>query len=525
MGKEMDRRDFLKGAGVFGGLLASTALIGCSDVSDSDNGGALADGPETWDQEADIVIIGFGYAGIGVAKAAEKAGCSAIIVEKMSKEDTGGASSCNGGLFILGSAASLHSASFGDWDMARCEDIATREIEANDWISSYATDLMDIEYAGTMVKLAPALDGNSIYVQIKEEVEQFSNVTVEYETPVKRLVVNKQTGEVLGVVAEKNGSEIFIKGKKGTVIATGGYESNKDLFNALHFKKFDYTTSAGPARTGDGLLMGAGLGAKVGNLQLGVEWNCYSLKKASEDNGTSIAFADMSGGGAIFVNSQGKRFDNETRNINHNKSTLPMFAFDGTSVDGHMAGYPNQPMWAVWDSTLIEQAPIVNVSQKFTWMMTHGFEWGTDNLAHVDKGWLTRADTLEELASKMQSKNIWDENVVVDAANLAATVERYNGFAQAGVDTDFDRPANTLQALTKPPYYAAEVLPAVLYTINGLVIDRYSQVLNWQDQPIPRLYAAGDVSQGPSRAISMLGCCVEGEIAGEQISQLEPWDA
>jgi succinate dehydrogenase/fumarate reductase flavoprotein subunit len=528
MDKGLDRRSFLKGAGVCGGLLATAALVGCSnDEPTQANAGALAGGPETWDLEADVVIVGFGYAGIGAARAAQEAGCSAIIVEKMPEADAGGASSCNGGLFLLSTAESLETASFGDWEAARCEDVAAKVVKANDWVSTFATDLIEMPYKGNTVLISPIMDGHSIYVQAKEDAKQLSNVSIEYETPVTRLVVDKQTGDVLGVAAEKNGSEIFIKGKKGTVIATGGYEENRELFNALHFKKFNYTTSAGPARTGDGLLMAAGLGAKVGNLQLGIEWNCYSLKKASEDAGTSVWLADMlTGGGAIFVNSQGKRFEDETRTLNHAKSTLPMYAFDGDSTDrGHMVGYPNQPTWAVWDSALVEKAPIANVTYKMTWMMTHGFDWGTDNLAHVDKGWLTRADTLEELAAQMQSKNMWDEDVVVDAAALAETVGRYNGFAQAGADADFNRPAEAMFALTQPPYYAAEILPAVLYTINGLVIDRYSQVLNWQDQPIPRLYAAGDVSQGTNTAITMLGCYAEGAIAVEQISQLEPWDA
>lgn len=527
MSKEVDRRAFLKGAGVCGGLFAAAALTGCgSDAPGETKEDVQTSGPDTWDLEADVVIVGFGYAGIGAARTAQELGCSAIIVEKMPEADAGGASSCNGGLFLVSPAARLEVSSFGDWETARCEDIAARAAEANEWISTFATDLMEMPYAGQTVQISASMDGHSIYEQVKEEVKQLSNVSVEYETPVTRLVVDKQTGDVLGVAAERNGSEIFIKGKKGTIIATGGYEENRELFNALHFKKFDYTTSAGPSRTGDGLLMAAVLGAKVGNLQLGIEWNSYSLKKASEDTGTSVWFVDMaSGGGAIFVNSQGKRFENETRTLNHSKSSLPMYAFDGNSADGHMIGYSNQPMWAVWDSALIEKAPIVNIAYQMTWMMTHGFEWGTDNLAHVDKGWLTRADTLEELAAQMTSKNMWGEDVVVDAAALAATVDRYNGFAQAGADADFNRPAEALFALTQPPYYMAEILPAVLYTINGLVIDGSSRVLNWQDQPIPRLYAAGDVSQGANTAITMLGCYAEGAIAVEQISQLESWDA
>ena len=48
-----------------------------------------------WDEEFDIVVVGYGYAGGVSAIEASKAGCSVLLLEKM--PDPGGISICSGG--------------------------------------------------------------------------------------------------------------------------------------------------------------------------------------------------------------------------------------------------------------------------------------------------------------------------------------------------------------------------------------------------------------------------------------------
>ena len=50
-----------------------------------------------------------------------------------------------------------------------------------------------------------------------------------YETRGLELVQNLQTGEILGVKAEDpNGSIMYIKARRGVILACGGYEANHE---------------------------------------------------------------------------------------------------------------------------------------------------------------------------------------------------------------------------------------------------------------------------------------------------------
>ena len=97
----------------------------------------------------------------------------------------------------------------------------------------------------------------------------------------------------------------------------------------------------------------------------------------------------------------------------------------------------------------------------------------------------------------------------VPAANLQATIARFNGFAATGTDSDFSRgvnyydhyytdpaitPNSCLAPLTLPPYYAFQMQPGDLGTKGGLVTDASSRVLDGSGNVIPGLYAAGNSS-------------------------------
>lgn len=527
---DVSRRDLLKGGAIFGAGIAATAavgLYGCAEeAKQASNDGANASViPAAWDYEADIVVLGCGYAGIGAAVAGNDAGNSVLIVECMDEEGKGGASGSNGGLVNSPTAERLKFNTYGKWSDERCEEFAERAAAARDWMANYYEKLEEREFGGAPAKFAPGM-GVEAYWPIVEETLALPNVSIEYNLRGRKLVSNPDTGEVLGLVAERDGQEVFVKASKGVVLATGGYEANPELVEAFHFPAFTYASAAGPARVGDGLLMAGALGARVGNLSQDVEWTPYALKVASKDAGGGVSLAAMGVGGAIYVNAAGKRFDNESRNLTHNKSTLPFLDFHGEPGNpDHTRGYVNLPLWAVWDAEMVASTPIAEQRPR-TYVNTHGFSWSQDNLANVEKGYLIEADAIEELASKMQSTNMWGDPVSVDATVLAATIDEYNGFVAAGEDKDFGRDPKQMKQLATGPFYAAELIPQILYTINGLVISEKSEVLDWNNEPIKRLYAAGDVCQGVLYSpITITGCCAQGQIASEQITALDAWDA
>ena len=86
-------------------------------------------------------------------------------------------------------------------------------------------------------------------------------------------------------------------------------------------------------------------------------------------------------------------------------------------------------------------------------------------------------------------------------------MERFNGFAETGVDLDFHRgeggherfqgdytnkPNPSLGPLDKPPYYAVAIYPGDVGTSGGLMTDEHARVLDDSGEPIPGLYAAGN---------------------------------
>jgi succinate dehydrogenase/fumarate reductase flavoprotein subunit len=73
-----------------------------------------------------------------------------------------------------------------------------------------------------------------------------------------------------------------------------------------------------------------------------------------------------------------------------------------------------------------------------------------------------------------------------------------------------------------PPFYAMNITPKTHYTLGGLVTDRNTNVLDMNHQPIPGLYAVGEVTgltHGANRlgSCSVTECLVMGRIAGKVI--------
>lgn len=73
-----------------------------------------------------------------------------------------------------------------------------------------------------------------------------------------------------------------------------------------------------------------------------------------------------------------------------------------------------------------------------------------------------------------------------------------------------------MEPLDTPPYYAAEMNMCTLYSIGGLDGDEHSRVLDWDNQPIGRLYRAGNI--GLNSDWFPLGVCACGGRASWQRS-------
>jgi len=109
------------------------------------------------------------------------------------------------------------------------------------------------------------------------------------------------------------------------------------------------------------------------------------------------------------------------------------------------------------------------------------------------------ADSIEALAAKLEGVNAEQVVKTVDAFNAAVMDDvKFNpaildGRGTRGLEIPKTNWANKLDT---PPYEAFAVTCGVTFTFGGLRINNDAQVLDTDLQPIPGLYAAGELVGG-----------------------------
>ena len=131
-------------------------------------------------------------------------------------------------------------------------------------------------------------------------------------------------------------------------------------------------------------------------------------------------------------------------------------------------------------------------------------------------GQVVKADTLEDLARQLE----------LDFSVLEAAVNDYNRSVEQQHDPRFQR-RTLINKIDHPPFYATAKTVTVHHTLGGVEINEHAQVLDQKKQPIPRLYAAGEVTGGIHGANRLGGnsfpdCIVFGRIAGTEAAAQPP---
>lgn len=512
MGNKISRRSFLGGALLTGASIAGMgALSACS--TEQAPGSSASD--IAWGHEADMVVLGSGCAGMYAAIEAANQGLSVIVLEKQPEATAGGDSRCNAAFLPLvanDAKLTMESYSFGKASEDWAYDIEEEAGAAIDWLLDNGCEWLN-KPEGFLKGYGPALYDTLLGAL------RATDATVMYETPATGLVQNSQ-GEVIGVLAENGGSAISVKAKKAVLVSTGSYTCNKDLMEEFHLPGLSYHSIGSPYLTGDGLIMACEVGAKLTRMAKSIEYGDLVSKPASEEFGTGIVTTIPPSPSLIWINGSGNRFMNETTYLVHNKTDLPLTRYTGsmTEYSNNKGRYENAEIYLICDEACLTSGSLGNTAATNSWA-THlddrRYIWSEDNLAEIEKGWIVKADTLEELADLI--------NVEVTA--LRTTVENYNEGCASGID-EFDRPVKDLLPLGSGPYYATALAVGVIYSIGGITTDERSRTLNWKNEPIPRLYSAGNVGQtGPFlRPIGVPGCMAQGIIAALDIAALDAWE-
>ena len=129
---------------------------------------------------------------------------------------------------------------------------------------------------------------------------------------------------------------------------------------------------------------------------------------------------------------------------------------------------------------------------------------------------------IEELGQKI--KALQENGGKMDPAALAETVKAYNAACAAGEDKEFGRLKSTLQPVSDGPFYACPLVAGGPNTKGGLAANAKREVLDWNLQPIPGLYAVGEIASALKFVYqgggNLTECLVFGQVCGKEVAKL-----
>jgi 3-oxosteroid 1-dehydrogenase len=313
-------------------------------------------------------------------------------------------------------------------------------------------------------------------------------IEVRLETRLDELILSE--GEVSGVRVSHFGRRYGIGARHGVVLAAGGFEWNQELRDRFFPVPGLTRHSSTPedANRGEALVAGMKIGAATEHTEAGWWIPTMHIPMESRSNFEDIVQAafDVGRPHSVCINRNGVRFVNEACSYDE---------FGAAMVEDQLKTGANTPCWLICDA---------NFRQKFTAGGIMPTILMPDRSIPPDwwDHYIFRADTLDALAAKI--------HVPSDA--LKKTVADMNRYAASGVDPEFNRGANPYDqmfgdAKVKPnpclgpigaaPFYAVPINLGDLGTKGGLKCDALARVLDGNDQPIPKLYAAGNNAGSP----------------------------
>ena len=309
----------------------------------------------------------------------------------------------------------------------------------------------------------------------------------------ERLIQNPETKEIVGAYTMIGNEEKTVKARKGVILTLGGFEFNEELKNE-YLKCYPFKFEGWQYNTGDGIKMVEDVGAKLWHMDMVI--SMYSMWTRDPENDFSILYF-MPGFSYFNVNRLGKRFVDDTAMGSPHNGWHTLLHFDDAIDD-----YDRIPTWCIFDQSCFDAGKLSTSQGDFFECGNFASDlpdsvrawdgWSQDNKAEVEKGWIIKADTIEELGKKIKEFDHW-----MDVDTLKATFEEYQGFCEAGKDARFDRAAKSLVALDGGPYYAISVYPGSCSTLGGPMKNEHAQVLDPQRNPHPASVRGGLLRQLP----------------------------
>jgi len=445
----------------------------------------------------DIVIVGTGLAGSAAATAAIEADADldVAVIERAPEGDHAGNSRYTGAAMRLnedGTPAPTREEFVQDYEdfqrgrgnRALIETLADEAKGTVEWLQNYGIEFVTHEdhpsetywLVARESRRLFAMGGGIEVVETLLEEATARGVTVHFETTAQELTQSSK-GAITGVqVREADGQSIRFE-TDAVVLASGGFQGNPRMLAQYvdgNVTELDPIVPGGHYDMGDGIRMALDVGAGTSGafkefMQYPIDPR-VDVEEAPEPKNVMFPYG-------ILVNEDGERFVDEgatTPDEHH------------TTVAARIREQPDGIAYLVADQKLfdIPDIDVLNYSPE------DPYEAQPDYAGDVDP----LESTLLNLASQ----------IYVDAARLVETVEEFNESVQPGefdpesVDgksADTTPPkSNWAQRLDTVPFVAWPIACGNVFTFGGLKIDTNGRVLSRDRNPIPGLYAAGEVT-------------------------------
>ncbi|OBJ48774.1 FAD-binding protein [Mycobacterium asiaticum] len=446
-----------------------------------------ADTVQSWSDEVDVLVLGFGIAGGCAAVSAAAGGARVLVAERAAA--AGGTTSMAGGHFYLGGGTAVQEATghpdspdemfkylvavSREPELDKIRAYCDGSVEHFNWLEALGFQFERSFYPGKVVvppgteglsytgnekvwpyceQAVPAPRGHSVPVPgelggaamvvdllVKRAAEL--GVEIRYETGATNLIVADDA--VVGVAWKHFGETGAIKAK-AVIIAAGGFAMNPDMVS-------EHTPALGqPRRTKHHGLVAPyilgnpnddGLGIRMGVSAGGATKNMDELFITAAAYPPEILLT------GVIVNKDGKRFVAE--DSYHSRTSA--FVLE----------QPEQTAYLIVDEAHMQmpEMPLI----KFL----DGYE------------------TIAELETALG----------IPAGNVAATLDRYNEYAAKGEDPDFHKQPEYVAPQDNGPWAVFDLsLGRAMYsgfTIGGLAVSVDGEVLREDGSVVPGLYAAG----------------------------------
>ena len=366
-------------------------------------------------------------------------------------------------------------------DPALVETLCSNSADAIDWLGEQGITLHSVSsFGGASVKRihrpvdaeGKTLSVGSYMIPLLEENCQKAGVQMMLNTTATEILTD-DNGAAVGIKATGASGETITINAKAVVLTTGGFGANLDMVVEYKPELKGFMTTNAPGILGQGIKMAQAIGADT------VDMDQIQIHPTVEANTAALITEGLRGDGAVLINAEGKRFIDEvgTRDV----------------VSAAEIAQTGSYSWLVVDQAMVDASSVIQ--------------------GYIKKGYTFEGKTYEELA----------EQIGVDGAALAETMNTWNGYVEAKNDPDFGR-TSFANKLDTAPYYAIKVTAGVHHTMGGLKINTNTEVLNENGEVIPGLFAAGEVTGGVHGANRLGGNAVAdftvfGRIAGAAASK------